>query len=88
MLELGDAEREIVDLLAAREPCLCEPSLDRFVPVHTEPLDLGAPRRHRVLDRVAHRTAVDADAARKIVRHVVGGLEPETRPADAGKQEL
>ena len=88
MLELGDAEREIVDLLAAREPCLREPSLDRFVSVHTEPLDLGAPGRHRVLDGVAHRTAVDADPARKIVRHVVDGLQPEARPADAGEQEL
>ena len=88
MLELGDAEREIVNLLAARETGLREPSLDRFVPVHTESLDLGAPGRHRVLDRVAHRAAVDADAARKIIRHVVGGLQPETRPADAGEQEL
>lgn len=88
MLELGDAERKIVDLLTARKPCLREPSLDRFVSVHTEPLDLGAPGRDRVLHCVAHCAAVDADAARKIVRHVVGGLESEARPADAGEQEL
>ena len=44
MLELRDAKREIVDLLAAREPCLREPSLDASSRRIAEALELVSAR--------------------------------------------
>ena len=88
MLELRNPESEILDLLATGEPGSGQPSLDGLVPASAEALELRAPRGDRVPDGVAHRVSLHADAACKVVGHLVDRLEAQRRPADAGEEQL
>jgi hypothetical protein len=88
VLELRNAEREVLDLLALCQPRTGQGSFDGLVPPGAEPLRLAPPRLERVPDGASHRVAVDADPARKVVRELVGRLDTERCEAEAGKQEL
>jgi hypothetical protein len=88
VLELCDAERKVLDLFASREPRARKRSLHGFVASRTEAFQLGSPGTHGVTHGAPHRVALDTDAAREIVRHLVGGLDAEARPADTGEEKV
>ncbi len=88
VLELRDAECEILDFLAPRET--------RARRARSTASSRRAPRRSNsarqeaavscTAARIASR--VDPDTAREIVRHLVRSLEPEAGPPDAGEEKL
>ncbi len=87
MLELGDAQGEVVDLLATGEPEAVERALDGVVAADSEPLGLPAPGRCRVVHGRTHLRHVDPDLACELVRELVERLDPDRRPPHAGEEE-
>ena len=88
MLELGDAEREVLDLLAAGKPRARQRALHRLVAAIADALELGPPGRDGVAHCLPHRVALDADAPSQVVGELLDRLDARRRPADAGKQDL
>jgi hypothetical protein len=88
MLELGDAEREILRLLASHEPEALKSLLRRVRRKRAEPLGLCPPARDRVTHRAPHLVALDADPAREVIGDVIGCLYGERGPTECGKQKL
>ena len=88
VLELGDPEGEILDLLATRDAGLRQCALHGLLATAADPLGLSAPRRDRVTHGVSHLGGVDTEAAGEVVGESVGGLGAHARPTDACKQEL
>ena len=88
MLELGDAEREVFDLLAAGEPRPRQRALHRLVPAYPDSLQLGPPRRDGIAHRLPHRVALDADPPSQVVCELLHRLDARRRQADPGKQDL
>jgi hypothetical protein len=88
VLELGDAERQIVVLLALHDAEPPERLVERLGAARPHPLDVAAPAGQRVADGVAHLVALDAHPSREIVGELVRRLGSERCPADPGEQEL
>ena len=85
MLELRDAEGEVVRLLAPDEAEAPQRLLGRVGREGSEPLRLRPPAREHVANRAAHRVALDADPAREVVGDVVGRLRGQRGPAEPGE---
>ena len=88
MLELRDAEREVLDLLAAREPRLGERPFHRLVAPCADALELRAPRGDGVAHRLPHGVTLDPDASRQVVGDLLHRLHAHRRPADTGEEQL
>jgi len=88
MLELGNAEREILRLLASHEPEALEGLVRRLRRQRAEPLGLGTPARDRVTHRVTHLVTIDTDPAREVIGEIIDCLYGEGRPTERGKQKL
>ena len=88
MLELRDAQSEIVDLGLLRDSEPPDDTVDNILATRVEPLALVTPSRERVTHRRSHRVAIDADPARQIVSQVVSTFNRQRRPAERGQQRL
>ena len=88
MLELRDAQSEIVDLGLLRDSEPPDDTVDNILATRVEPLALVTPSRERVTHRRSHRVTIDADPARQIVSQAVSTFNRQRRPAERGQQRL
>jgi len=87
MLQLCDAQGEVVELFPTNEPEAVQRALDRIVAANPNPLGLPLPRRHGVVDGRPHLRHVDADLVRELVCELVERLDSDRRPPHAGVEE-
>ena len=88
MLELRQAEGEIVRLLAPDEPEALERALRRLRRDRPEPLAVLAPAGEGGPDRLAHLGGLDAEAPGEVLGDLVGRLRGEREPAQPGEDQL
>jgi hypothetical protein len=74
VLDLGEAQREIGDLVALHEAQLDDQPRDQLLSPQPRVLGVAAPAGERVADGAAQLVAVDADETREVVGEVVCGF--------------
>ena len=88
VLELRDAQREIVDFGFLRDSKPPDDAVDNILATRAEPLALVTPGRQCVAHCRSHRIAIDADTPRQIVGEAVSSLNRQSRPAERCEQRL
>ena len=86
MLELRDAQREIVGLVALHEPQPGDQAIDHLVAPEARVLRVTTPARKRVAHGATKLVTVEPDEPREIVRQIVCGLRCQRCPTETGQE--
>ena len=87
MLELGDAELQLVVGLARDEPELVEERLQARPGALRQPGCVATPADHRVLDRLTHLVAPEVAAVGQIARELIGPVGAQRDRADTCQRQ-
>ena len=85
MLDLGEAQLELVELLAAHEPELGEEALQTLARPLGEARSVAAPADHSLLDQLTSLVATQAASLGKVARELVDALGGQRHGTDRGQ---
>jgi hypothetical protein len=88
MLDLCDAQSEIVDVRFPDDPHPPGQPFCDIAALRAEALGLVAPGRKRVTNRLPHRIALDTEPSSQVVGQSVRLLDRHHRQAERGEQRL
>lgn len=88
VLELRDAQREIVDFGLLGNSESPDDAIHNILATHAEPVALVTPSGQRVAHGSTHRVAIDAHPLREIVSQPIGTFNRQRCPAERSEQRL
>src|SRR5688500_1941566 len=88
MLELGDAELQLLPLVAGDEPELAEEPGEALARPFRQANAVTAPAAEKLLDRTARFVALETAALRVLVREPVCVIRRQRDGAETGEQDL